>query len=91
MILFFDWLAEIEKPIREELDVFDPSDLESWDEIDDYLRRGRTGGGGEEEVNILLKYLCCVIWRLHIQIHTLFAVGPQQKKEIRHFRNRLVR
>ena len=34
---------------------------------------------GEEGVDILLKYVLCVIWRLHIQIHTLFAVGPHQK------------
>jgi len=33
----------------------------------------------EEGVKILLKYVCCVIWRLHIQIHTLFAVGHHQK------------
>ena len=26
-----------------------------------------------EGVNILLQYVCCVVWRLHIQIHTLFA------------------
>ena len=26
VILFFDWYAEIVKPIREELDVFNPSD-----------------------------------------------------------------
>ena len=30
-------------------------------------------------MNILLKNVCCVIWRLHIKIHRLFAVGPQQK------------
>ena len=30
---------------------------------------------------ILLKYICCVIWCLHIQIHTLFAVGPQRKRK----------
>ena len=29
----------------------------------------------DEGVNILLKYVCCVIWRIHIQIHTLFALG----------------
>ena len=34
MIIFFDWWAEIDRPIREELDVFDPSDLESWDAIE---------------------------------------------------------
>ena len=34
MIIFFDWWAEIDRPFREELDVFDPSDLESWDEIE---------------------------------------------------------
>ena len=34
VIIFFDWWAEIDRPIREELDVFDPSDLESWDEIE---------------------------------------------------------
>ena len=28
----------------------------------------------EEGANILLKYVCCVMWRLHIQIRTLFAV-----------------
>ena len=28
VIIFFDWWAEIDRPIREELDVFDPSDLE---------------------------------------------------------------
>ena len=52
-------------PVREEWDVFDASDLESWDDatIEE-----------EEEVNILLKYVCCVMWRLHIQIQTLFAV-----------------
>ena len=33
----------------------------------------------EEGVKILLKYVCCVIWRLHLQIHTLFAVGHHQK------------
>ena len=33
----------------------------------------------EEGVKILLKYVCCVIWRLHIQIHTLFAVDHHQK------------
>ena len=38
-----------------------------------------------------MKYVCCVIWRLHIQIHTLLAVGPHQKKEIIRFRNGLVR
>ena len=27
----------------------------------------------EEGVNILLQYVCCVVWRLHIQIHTLFS------------------
>ena len=29
VIIFFDWWAEIDRPIREELD-----DLESWDEIE---------------------------------------------------------
>ena len=33
----------------------------------------------KEGVNILMKYVCCVTWRLHIQIHTLFAVGPTKK------------
>ena len=28
--------GEIDEPIREELDVFEPTDLESWDEMDDY-------------------------------------------------------
>ena len=28
--------------IREELDVFNLSDFESWDEIGDYFRRGRS-------------------------------------------------
>ena len=33
----------VTKSISEELDIFDPSDLESsWDEIGDYLRRGRS-------------------------------------------------
>ena len=35
----------------------------------------------EKGVNILLKYVVevrCVVKRLHIQIHTLFAVGPHQ-------------
>ena len=35
----------------------------------------------KEGVNILLKYACCVTWRLHVQIHTLFAVGPHQKRK----------
>ena len=59
------------------MDVFDPSDLESWDEMSDFEE--------EEGVNILLKYVYRVIWRLHV--HTLFAIGPHQKKEIRRFRN----
>ena len=33
----------------------------------------------KEGVNISLKYVCCVIWRLHIQINTLFAVGQHRK------------
>ena len=32
-----------------------------------------------EGVNISLKYVCCVIWRFQIQIHTLFAVGQHRK------------
>ena len=44
----------------------------------------------EEGVKILLKYVCCVIWRLHIQIHTLFAGRPSPKNETRRFRNGLV-
>ena len=51
--------GEIEEPIREELDVFDPSDLESWDEMGDYWRRGSSGRSRLlEAVNILLKYVC---------------------------------
>ena len=51
--------GEIDEPIREELDVFDPSDLESWDEMGDYWRRGRSSRSRLlEAVNILLKYVC---------------------------------
>ena len=51
--------GEIDEPIREELDVFDPSDLESWDEMGDYWRRGSSSRSRLlEAVNILLKYVC---------------------------------
>ena len=51
--------GEIDEPIREELDVFDPSDLESWDEMGDYWRRGSsTRSRLLEADNILLKYVC---------------------------------
>ena len=70
-MLFFDWKAEIDKPVKEELDVFDPSDLESWNEIPDYLRKGRS------EYFVEIRMLCYMA----SSHHTLFAVGPQQKRK----------
>ena len=43
MIIFLDWSAEIDRPIREELDVFDPSGLESWNEIEKNWKFKKTG------------------------------------------------
>ena len=39
LIYFCDWFilwGEMDEPIRDELDVFDPSELQSWDEMGNY-------------------------------------------------------
>ena len=45
----------------------------------------------EEGVNVLLKYVCCVTWRLcHTNTHTVHG-RHTPKKKMRRFRNGLVR
>ena len=83
VILFFDWYAEMDKPITEGLDVFDPSDLESWDKIGDYLRRGRS------EYFVEIRMFCCMA-PSHTNTQTVRG-RPTAKKEIRCFQNGLVR
>ena len=69
MIIFFDWEAEIDRPrdknFREELDVFDPSDLESWNEI--------------EKKKFAEIRMLCYLKPSHTNTHT--TVGPQQKRK----------
>ena len=76
--------TEIDKPIREELDVFDPSDLEIWDKIGDYLRRGNNEYFAE------IRMLQCYMAPSHTNTHTVRG-RPKAKKEIRRFQNGLVR
>ena len=65
------------------MDVLDPSDLESWDEIGDYLRRGRS------EYFVEIRMLCYMA-PLHTNTHTVRG-KPIARKEIRRFRNGLFR
>ena len=51
MIIFFDWWAEIDRPIREELD-----DLESWDEIE--KKNGNLRRLGKSEYFAEIRMLC---------------------------------
>ena len=76
--------TEIDKPIREELDAFDPSDLEIWHKIGDYLRRGNSEYFAE------IRMLQCYMAPSHTNTHTVRS-RPTPKNEIRHFRNGLVR
>ena len=87
VIIFFGWWAEIDRPIREELDVFGPSDLESWDEIE--KKNGNLTRLGRSEYFAEIRMLCYVK-PSHTNTHTVGG-GPAAKKEIRRFRNRLVR
>ena len=64
------------------MDVFYPSDLESWDEIGDYLR------GGRSEYFVENRMLCYMA-PSHKNTQTVRG-RPTAKKEIRRFRNRLV-
>ena len=65
------------------MDVFDPSDLESWDEIGDYLR------GGRSEYFVERRMLC---YMAPSHTNTQIVCGrPTTKKKISRFRNRLVR
>ena len=80
--IFLD--TEIDKLIREELDVFDPSDLEIWDKIGDYLRRGNSEYFAE------IRMLQCYMAPSHTNAHTVRG-RPTAKKEIRRFQNGLVR
>ena len=74
---------KFDKPIREELDVFDASDLENWDEIGDYLRRGSS----EYFVEIRMLFYMAPS---HTNTHTVRG-KPTAKKGIRRFQNGLVR
>ena len=84
MIIFFDWWAEIDRPIREELDVFDPSDLESWDAIEK-KKIGNLRRLGMSEYFAEIRTLCYMK-----PSHTVRS-RPTTKKEIRRFQNGLVR
>ena len=88
MIIFFDWWAEIDRPIREELDVFDPSDLESWDEIEK-KKNGNLRRLGRSEYFAEIRMLC-YMKPSHTNTHTVRG-RPTAKKEIRRFQNGLVR
>ena len=57
--------TEIDKPIREELDAFDPSDLEIWHKIGDYLRRGNSEYFAE------IRMLQCYMAPSHTNTHTV--------------------
>ena len=64
--------------------IFDPSDLESWDEIRDYLRRGSSS---EYFVEIrMLRYMA----PSHTNTHTVRG-RPTAKEEIRRFQNGQIR
>jgi len=65
------------------LDVFDPSDFESWDEIGDYFRRGRS------EYFVEIRMLC-LMGPSHTNTNTVRG-RPAPKTEIRRFRNGPVR
>ena len=65
---------EIDEPIREELDVFDPSDLESWDEMGDYWRRGSSQYFSE------IRTLSLYMATSHTNTHPVRG-RPQQKRK----------
>ena len=60
-------------PVREEWDVFDASDLERWDELGDYLRRGRS----QYFVEILM---LCYVATSHTNTHAVRGFGILQKE-----------
>ena len=65
------------------MDVFDPSDLDSWDKIGDYLRGGRSEYFVE-------KPMLCYMAPSHKNTQTVRG-RPTPKNELRRFRNGLVR
>ena len=69
------------------MDVFDPSDLESWDVIG--KKNGNLRRLGRSEYFAEIRMLCYLV-PLHTNTHTVRS-RPTAKREIRRFRNRLVR
>ena len=69
------------------MDVFDPSDLESWDDIE--KKNGNLRRLGRSEYFAEIRMLCYLV-PSHTNTHTVRS-RPTAKKEIRRFQNGLVR